>query len=138
MKPPTATLWNTADRVMVKEIKIWMKERKPKIIIEDIASAINCSYSRVQNVLSERNYPFTLSQFVTIAELCGKDPALELYLIVRRSQNESTNDIPMNNATFSNINQLLDSVTSAAEAFVEQQLQGSIADSNKRESLKTQ
>lgn len=133
MKPPTATLWNTADRVMVKEIKIWMKERKPKIIIEDIASAINCSYSRVQNVLNERNYPFTLSQFVTIAELCGKDPALELYLIVRRSQNEKTNDLPMTNATLDNINQLLNSVTSAAETFVEHQQQEPVIYSKKRE-----
>lgn len=119
MKPNARQAWGHSDKLMVQTIRKWMAETGNRITTEDVAAAINSSYSRTHNVLHMRNSPFTLSQFIRICALFGKNPSTEAFKIIKQSKEADRLEATMSDEEYDALGRFMDEMTTAAETYVE-------------------
>ena len=118
MKPNAKKAWGHADRIMVQTIRKWLDESGNRITTADVAAAIGSSYGRTHNVLHMRNSPFTLSQFIRICGLFGKNPSTETFKIIKRAKEAVGLEAAMADEEYDALGRFMDEMTAAAEAYM--------------------
>lgn len=119
MRPSTNQLWGPADRIMVETIRSWMDRSERLIRVQDIADAINSSYTRTYNVLHFRNSPFTLSQFIRVCSLLDKDPYTEIFKIIKQGEEIKKIDHPLSEAGYKRFGRLMENITTAVDEYTQ-------------------
>ena len=118
MRPSTSQLWGPADRIMVETIRNWMDRSERLIKVQDIADAINSSYTRTYNVLHFRNSPFTLSQFIRVCSLLDKDPYTEVFKIIKQDEEIKKIDHPLSENGYKRVGRLMENITTAVDEYI--------------------
>ena len=130
MRPSTNQLWGPADRIMVEAIRNWMDRSERLIKVQDIADAINSSYTRTYNVLHFRNSPFTLSQFIRICSLLNKDPYTEVFKIIKQDEEIKKIDHPLSEAGYKRFGRLMENITTAVDEYTQGERAGKASPRN--------
>lgn len=118
MKPNAKQAWGHSDKLMVQTIRKWIDETGNRITTDDIAAVIDSSYSRTHNVLHMRNSPFTLSQFIRICGLFGKNPSTETFKIIKQSKEADGMETAMSDEEYDALGTFMDEMTAAAETYM--------------------
>ncbi len=79
--------------------------------------AIGSSYSRTHNVLHMRNNPFTLSQFIKICSLFGKNPTTEFFKTMKEGEEAEAIQDPLSEQEYETLGRFMDEVAAAARKY---------------------